>query len=535
MTATISEKQKVEAPARGASILPTLLIYGVLLVVDAFALIIIYALFFSGNIGLGTIIALAILMVNVVMLVPALYPLRWMVIGLALVTLLVIYPIFYTIFTAFTNYGDGHLQTKQEIIITFTTEPRFRYVPEDATTYSYALFLREGTVDDYALWLSRTNDDGSIEVVFAPLNAPIEAVDTDSVNAPETYQDYAAMSRIDSIQIIGAAQETVFGEGDDTAQIRNSREVARPLVNRYVYDSDRDALIDQSTDIVYFANPDTGFFEPEDGGQALNPGYRVGVGFENFRRLTGDPSLRGPLTTVFIWTVMFAFLSVFTTFWVGLFMALIMNDAKMPGKKIIRSLLIIPYAIPGVISVIIWKGMLDTNLGIVTNTIADIFGYRIPWFADPFWARAAVILVNLWLGYPYMMLICSGALQAIPSDIYEAAAVDGASRFDRFWKITLPLLLVTIGPLLIASFVFNFNNYLLIEALTEGNPPIAGSTVPTGFTDILINYTYNAAFSTTRDYGYASAITIVIFIIVATITLFQYQYTKTWEEVGENV
>jgi ABC-type sugar transport system permease subunit len=89
--------------------------------------------------------------------------------------------------------------------------------------------------------------------------------------------------------------------------------------------------------------------------------------------------------------------------------------------------------------------------------------------------------------------------------------------------------------LLIASFVYNFNNYLLIEALTTGDPPIPGSTVPTGYTDILINYTYNSAFTTTRDYGYASAITIVIFIIVATITLFQYQYTKTWEEVGENV
>ncbi|MDQ7035438.1 MAG: ABC transporter permease subunit [Anaerolineae bacterium] len=502
MTASISEKQKVEAPSQGASIFPTLLKYGVLLIVDAFALIFVYALVFSGNIGLGTTIGFAILMVNVVMLIPALYPLRWMVVGLALVTLLVIYPMFYTIFTAFTNYGDGHLQTKQEIIVTFTTSPRFRYAPQDATTYNYALFRRDGTADDPALpaFIVVASDDGSIEVAFAPLNAPIEVVDTDSVDAPETYQDYALMSRAESIQVISNVQNMVFGEGDDTAQVRTAREVARPLVNRrYVYGFlDRAiALIDQSTDIAYFANPNTGFFEPEDGGQALTPGYRVNVGFENFRRLTGDPSLRGPLTTVFIWTVMFAFLSVFTTFWVGLFMALIMNDAKMPGKKIIRSLLIIPYAIPGVISILIWKGMLNANLGIITNTIYDIFGYRVPWFADPFWARVAVILVNLWLGYPYMMLICSGALQAIPSDIYEAAAVDGASRFDRFWKITLPLLLVTIGPLLIASFVYNFNNYLLIEALTAGDPPIAGSTVPTGFTDILINYTYRRILVTT--------------------------------------
>ncbi|HRF97749.1 MAG TPA: ABC transporter permease subunit, partial [Aggregatilineales bacterium] len=100
-----------------------------------------------------------------------------------------------------------------------------------------------------------------------------------------------------------------------------------------------------------------------------------------------------------------------------------------------------------------------------------------------------VLLVNLWLGYPYMMLISSGALQSIPSEVYEAAAVDGANPQQRFWQITLPLLLVTLGPLLIGSFVYNFNNYMLIAALTGGNPPIPDSPVPAGYTDILISYT----------------------------------------------
>jgi ABC-type sugar transport system permease subunit len=98
-------------------------------------------------------------------------------------------------------------------------------------------------------------------------------------------------------------------------------------------------------------------------------------------------------------------------------------------------------------------------------------------------------------------------------------------------------LLVTVGPLLIASFTFNFNNYLIIEALTEGNPPIAGAITPAGHTDILISYTYNLAFGSDRgaDYGYASAITIIIFTITAAVTLFQYRFTRSWEEVGENV
>jgi ABC-type sugar transport system permease subunit len=135
-----------------------------------------------------------------------------------------------------------------------------------------------------------------------------------------------------------------------------------------------------------------------------------------------------------------------------------------------------------------------------------------------------------------MMLICSGALQSIPSEVYEAASVDGASPWQKFWGITLPLLLVAVGPLLIGSFVYNFNNYLLITALTQGNPPINGSPIPgVGYTDILISYVYKSAFSNQADYGYASAITIIIFLMVAAITLVQYRFTRTWEQVGENV
>jgi ABC-type sugar transport system permease subunit len=181
--------------------------------------------------------------------------------------------------------------------------------------------------------------------------------------------------------------------------------------------------------------------------------------------------------------------------------------------------------------------MLNTNMGVISVNIQEIFGVTIPWFSDPFWAKFAILLVNTWLGYPYMMLVCSGALQTIPNDVYEAAAVDGAGEWQRFWRITLPLLLVVVGPLLIASFTFNFNNYLLIEALTQGNPPMEGTITPAGYSDILINYAYNLAFGSDRgaDYGYASAITLVIFAIVSAVTALQYRFTQRWEEVGRNV
>ena len=140
-----------------------------------------------------------------------------------------------------------------------------------------------------------------------------------------------------------------------------------------------------------------------------------------------------------------------------------------------------------------------------------------------------------WL--PLFMLICSGALQSIPKDLYEAARVDGANAWARFRKITLPLLLVAVGPLLVASFTFNFNNFNIIFLFIEGGPPIAGSPTRAGHTDILISYVYNLAFAAGRgkEFGLGAAISIVIFAIVAVITLMQFRFTKMWEEVGENV
>ena len=160
------------------------------------------------------------------------------------------------------------------------------------------------------------------------------------------------------------------------------------------------------------------------------------------------------------------------------------------------------------------------------------------WTTEAFWAKVAIILVNLWLGYPYMMLICSGALASIPSDIYEAAMIDGATGWQSFRRITLPLVLVAVGPLLIASFVYNFNNFNLIYLFIQGGPPIAGASTQAGSTDILLSYVYKLAFESSGRgvlYGLASAISIIVFFIVAAITLTKYNLTNMWEEVSENV
>jgi ABC-type sugar transport system permease subunit len=240
---------------------------------------------------------------------------------------------------------------------------------------------------------------------------------------------------------------------------------------------------------------------------------------------------------IITWNFAFAFLSVATTFALGLTVALIFNDRTLPGRRLITTLLLIPYTIPSLISVMVWRGLLNPELGVINRTLESLFGWSPAWFTDPFWAKFAILSINLWLGFPYFMLVCSGALQSIPTEIYGAAEVDGANSWQRFRNITFPLLLVAVGPLLVASFVFNFNNFNIIFLFNGGGPPIAGASTQAGHTDILISYVYNLAFSGGRDaqYGFAAAITMIIFVVVAVITLLQFRFTRMWEEVGENV
>jgi ABC-type sugar transport system permease subunit len=230
-------------------------------------------------------------------------------------------------------------------------------------------------------------------------------------------------------------------------------------------------------------------------------------------------------------------MSLLLTFSLGLLISVIYGDPNFKGKKLLRSFLIIPYTIPSLITILIWRGMLNPNLGIVNRMLESVLGISPDWFNVPTLARIAILTVNTWLGYPYWMLVTSGALQSIPSDIYEAAEVDGATGFQRFWRITLPLLLVSVGPLMIASFIFNFNNFNLIYVFINGGPPIPTATTTAGYTDIIISYVYNLAFASGRgvQYGYASAISVVLFILIAAMSLIQFRFTNMWEEVGENV
>ncbi|MCS6828708.1 MAG: maltose ABC transporter permease MalF [Caldilinea sp.] len=496
----------------------------ILALLDAGAIWLMYNLLRDGAYALAIVIGAVTLLLNAIYLRSELYPLQWIGPSLALLGVFVIYPIFSTVYTAFTNYGDGHLLTKQMVIRQLERE---MYLPEGAPLFEWTAYL--SPQGEYLLWLESPETG---EKFIARPGKPVEPAEGEPPAEIDGFRQLSRAERLRHTQNLVALE---FGQPPRVFRV-SERQIGRAAEyeQRYTYDSSQDVLIDNATGKIY--RPIRGTFTADDG-STLRPGFRVVIGLDNFQRLLTNPALRGPFVSVFIWTVIFAAASVFITFALGLFLAIMFDVPEMPMRKLLRSLLLIPYAIPAFISVPIWVGLLNPQYGVVSNMIAGIFGSAPPWFSDPFWAKIGILLIQLWLGFPYMFVISTGALQALPSDVYEAAEIDGAGPIQAFWNITLPLLMITMGPLLVASFAFNFNNFVVIELFNRGGPPMSGTISPVGHTDILVTYTYRIAFASGRgaDLGYAAAITVAIFLILVIITYFQFRYTHMLEERSENV
>lgn len=527
---TLREPRKKQDPT--AQVIPSLLLrLGILVAFDAFIVYLLSNFIRLGFYPFSAAIVVVAIFVNVVLIFKQMYPIRWMTIGIAFMIIFTIYPIVFTVWVAFTNYGDGHLLTKEVAIEQILTQ---KYLPEEGKAYSWTAYKNEA--GEYVLWLVDPDGVGYLAKVGEPLTQPQPGQDgigeLDGKGIPQSIEGYTKLNAI-----LAAADKTLpdilFGDPAKTIQIRSPSEAAE-LSSLYRYDEAQDAMI-SNDDGTIFKDVDGTFVSQT--GKEITPGFIATIGTTNFKNFFVSPALRGPLVLILTWNFAFAFLTVLTTFALGLAIAIMFNDPDFPFKKIIRSFLLIPYTIPALITILIWRGMMNPEVGVINRALVEWFNFSPPWFSDPTWAKVAILLVNLWLGYPYFMLISSGALQSIPQDIYQAAEVDGATPWQRFWHITLPLLLVAVGPLLLASFTYNFNNFNLIYLFIGGGPPIAGASTTAGHTDILLSYVYNLAFAGGRgvNYGFASAITIVIFFIVGGITLFQFRYTKMWEEVGENV
>jgi arabinogalactan oligomer / maltooligosaccharide transport system permease protein len=249
------------------------------------------------------------------------------------------------------------------------------------------------------------------------------------------------------------------------------------------------------------------------------------VGFKNYYDILNPNGLFfEDFTPVFIWTVVFALSTAILNYAVGFLLAVVLNNPRIPERAIYRTLLIVPYAVPGVITTLIWAGLLNQDFGAVDSLLTSLHLPSIPWLTDPTGARSAILLVNLWLSFPFNMILCLGALQAIPADIYEAATVDGASAFDRLRLLTLPLVFRITSPQLVGAFSFNFMNFNIVYLLTAGGPPKVGGTGVAGSTDVLASYIY-ALTGTSHRYELAAAVGILIFLIQAVLSLIGFALT----------
>ena len=257
------------------------------------------------------------------------------------------------------------------------------------------------------------------------------------------------------------------------------------------------------------------------------------VGLDNFRLLFGGNTLwTGALGRVVGWTLAWAALATLTCYTGGFVMAVVLSNAKMRIAPLFRGIFILPYAVPSVISLMVWSNMLNGAFGVVNRTLIQlgIISVGIPWLTDVWLARFSTVVINLWVGFPYFMLLITGTMTSISQDVFEAAKIDGANAWQITRRITLPLVLYQTMPLVILSFNHNINNFGAIFFLTGGGPIMPDSTTTmAGGTDILVSWIYNLTMNL-QQFHIASVLAVMIFVALAPFAVFNFMRTKSFRD-----
>ena len=447
-------------------------------------------------------------------------PAKFLVPGTVFLLGFQVIPVAYTINVAFTNFSTGHILSKSEAIAGIEQNS----LAQPANGKSYV--MTPARDEDGNLVILLADEESGKPFVgrregLEPLSPGDVRRSPDGViTAAKGYEVvtgaelFSLDKTLSSFTVPTSSSAAVRPEGFDTAV------ELRPTLR---YDAKADTFTHIDTGRT-FRDSGKGAFAAANGDE-LEPGWKTGVGLDNVRRVFDDPNIRGPFVRVFVWTLAFAVLTVSLSFAFGLFLAITLQK-KIRFQRFYRTTLVIPYAVPAFLTLLVWAGLLNDDFGVVNR----VFHLDVPWLFDANWAKVSIVLVSVWLTFPYFFLVSTGSLQSIPGELVEAARVDGAGPWQVFRRITLPLLLVAVTPLLIASFAFNFNNFNSIYLLTNGGPPAEEGSVA-GATDILISYTYKIAFESGRgqDYALASAISIFIFLIVASISAVAFWRSKTLE------
>ena len=447
------------------------------------------------------------------------YNYRYVYPSLLGVVTFIVFPLIYTVNVAFTNFGSNNLLPLERVKAIHLAKT-YRTGGE---SYSFKMY-QEGTHFRLVLYDSEDDDPFYVTGPFETLTTATEVPASLSSGLPSGVE----LGMREVVQYRDTLQhlEIVLPDGNDLA-MTSLREFG--AIARIYRRGESDSLVDSRNEAVLKPDFTTGYYI-NDLGEEIGPGFTVYTGWDNFERVVTDPGIQGPFLKIFSWTVIFALLSVLFTAIIGLLMACLVQWESLRGNGVYRLLLILPYAVPAFISILIFRGLFNQNFGEINMLLDMLFGVKPEWFSNEFLAKTMVIIVNTWLGYPYMMILCIGLLKSIPDDLYEASAIDGATPLQNLIHITIPMIIKPLIPLLIASFAFNFNNLVLIALLTDGAPDMINATTPAGATDILVSYTFRIAFgSYGQDYGLASAIATVIFLMVGVIAWVNLKATRKYQ------
>lgn len=260
--------------------------------------------------------------------------------------------------------------------------------------------------------------------------------------------------------------------------------------------------------------------------QHLPPGQLLDwVGFTNFANIWSLSTFRSAFGSVLSWTIIWALAASTLQIVIGIFTAIVANQPFIKGKRIFGVIFLLPWAVPAFITILTFSNMFNDSVGAINTQVLPLIskvlpfldGVLIPWKTDPTWTKVALIMMQGWLGFPYIYVLTLGILQSIPNDLYEAAYIDGANGWQKFRNITLPMILAVAAPTLISQYTFNFNNFSIMYLFNAGGPGSVGGGA--GSTDILISWIYRLTTGTSPQYSMAAAVTLIISLIVISISM----------------
>ena len=249
------------------------------------------------------------------------------------------------------------------------------------------------------------------------------------------------------------------------------------------------------------------------------------IGFQNFTNMWTLSTFRSAFTSVLGWTLIWALAASTLQIVLGILTAIVANQPFVKGKRIFGVIFLLPWAVPAFITILTFSNMFNDSVGAINAQVIPLFakifpfldGVLIPWKTDPTWTKIALIMMQGWLGFPYIYVLTLGILQSIPNDLYEAAYIDGANGWQKFRNITFPMILAVAAPTLISQYTFNFNNFSIIYLFNDGGPGSVGGNA--GSTDILISWIYKLTTNSSPQYSMAAAVTLIISVIVISISM----------------